>query len=105
MAAMDDCIEYVSQLTPDDWEAYHRWRLSFRGELSKLRGVRIVDAYTEGEGVRPEPGKILLCPTEGMSTQDILAELHNKKTEPELVLPGYVVLITSVIDRDKPFAV
>ncbi|MBR5422045.1 MAG: aminotransferase class I/II-fold pyridoxal phosphate-dependent enzyme [Lachnospiraceae bacterium] len=99
MAAMDDCIEYVSKLTEEDWEAYRRWRLAFRKELEALPGLRILDAFSEGEGPKPEPGKILLCPTDGRSGEELAEELRRRGMEPELVLPAYVLLITTVADR------
>ncbi len=99
MAAMDDCIDFVSRLTENDWQEYEKKRRKLSDVLLAIPNVRLLDAFSEADGPKPEPGKLLLMPLDGRSTETLAQELRERcGIEPELVLPSYVLLISSICD-------
>ena len=99
MAAMDDCIDFVSRLGEKDWEEYEKKRRKLSDVLQNISGVHLLDAYSAGEGPKPEPGKLLLCPTDGRSGEELADMLREKYgIEAELALPSYVLLISTICD-------
>ena len=100
MAAMDDCIcsEY-------DWEGFIKRRRKLSMDLGGLKNIKIRDAYTSEGSFSPEPCKILLCPADGISGIRLHEELRARGIEPEMSLPGYVLLICTVSDTDEDYAV
>lgn len=97
MAVMDECInaEY-------DWEAFFDRRRRLSESLKGLKNIRLRDAY-DGESISPEPCKILLCPADGMSGIRLHEALRARGIEPEMSLPGYVLLICSVADTEADY--
>ena len=98
MAAMDDCI-----CTEYDWDGFIQRRKKLSSELSGFKNIRIRDAYTLDGTFSPEPCKILLCPVDGVSGIRLHEELRARGIEPEMSLPGYVLLICSVFDTDEDY--
>ena len=100
MAAMDDCIDYVSHLSGKDWEEYEKKRRKLSDVLRDIPGVYLLDAFSEVEGPRPEAGKLLLVPTDGRSGTELAADLRRSlNIEAELALPSYVLLISTICDQ------
>ena len=98
MACMDDCINGSY-----DWEAFISLRRKLSGELSGLKNIILRDAYDGTEGLSPEPCKILLCPKDRCSGIRLHEALRARGVEPEMSLPGYVLLICSVADTDEDY--
>ncbi len=103
MAAMDDCIDFVSHMTPEDWQEYEKKRRKLSDVLRGIPGVSLLDAFSEGDGPKPEPGKLLLIPTDGRSGAELAEDLRRRYgIEAELALPSYVVLISTICDAPLP---
>ena len=97
MALMDECINAAY-----DWEAFFRRRRQLSESFKGLKNIRSRDAY-DGESISPEPCKILLCPADGVSGIKLHEELRKRGIEPEMSLPGYVLLICSVADTEADY--
>ncbi len=98
MAAMDDCITAAY-----DWQAFVKRRRYLSDSLKGLKNIRIRDAYSDETGHKPEPCKLLLCPEDSRSGIKLHEELRRHKIEPEMSLPGYVLLICSIYDTDEDY--
>ena len=98
MAAMDECI-----CTEYDWEGFIQRRKRLSTELGGVKNIRIRDAYMPAGTFSPEPCKILLCPADGVSGIRLHEKLRSHGIEPEMSLPGYVLLICSVFDTDEDY--
>lgn len=98
MAYMDDCIT-----ARYDWEGFISRRKKLSRELGGLENIILRDAYDGVEGISPEPCKILLCPRDGCSGIRLHEALRSRGIEPEMSLPGYVLLICSVADTEADY--
>ena len=98
MACMDDCINGSY-----DWEGFISLRRKLSRELSGLKNIILRDAYDGTEGLSPEPCKILLCPKDRCSGIRLHEALRARGVEPEMSLPGYVLLICSVADTEADY--
>ena len=91
--------EAVKWLTENDWVEYEKKRRRLSDVLRAIPNVRLLDAFSEGGGPKPEPGKLLLMPADGRSTDALAQELRERcGIEAELVLPSYVLLISTICD-------
>ena len=98
MADMDECIN-----SSYDWEGFISRRRKLSESLSSLKNITLRDAYDGVTGASPEPCKMLLCPKDGCSGIKLHEALRERGIEPEMSLPGYVLLICSVADTDEDY--
>ena len=98
MAAMDDCIN-----ASYDWNGFIERRRKLSSKLGGLKNIILRDAFDGAGSSSPEPCKILLCPKDGSSGIKLHEALRERGIEPEMSLPGYVLLICSVADTDEDY--
>lgn len=98
MAAMDDCIN-----ASYDWNGFIERRRKLSSKLGGLKNIILRDAFDNAGATSPEPCKILLCPKDGSSGIKLHEALRERGIEPEMSLPGYVLLICSVADTEADY--
>ncbi len=98
MACMDDCIN-----ASYDWNGFIERRRKLSSKLGGLKNIILRDAFDNAGATSPEPCKILLCPKDRCSGIRLHEALRARGVEPEMSLPGYVLLICSVADTEADY--
>ena len=112
MAGIDECIVMMQKYGKTLWEEFYKNRRRLSEELSELRNIRIVDAFSplqsEIDGTKeyfPDLCKMLLIPNRQLMTASELYHILHFEyhLQPEMKAPGYVLLILSVMDTREGY--
>ena len=108
MAAIDDCVERVSEWDASVWKDFYERRKRLSERLHRLKRIGIWDCFGRSNipgshGRNPETGKILVFPPDGKSGVALGEWLAAEGVQCEMALPAYVLLICTVCDTEEGY--
>lgn len=107
MAGIDHCIGLLEKWHEEDdavWKDWYRRRERLSRAVRGLKRIRIIDHFAKCKEPMPEPGKLLLCPTDQRSGYRMEEELRRRyRIQAEMALPEYVLLICTVQDTEEMY--
>ena len=108
MAAIDDCVERVSEWDASVWKDFYERRKRLSERLHRLKRIGIWDCFERSNipgshGRNPETGKILVFPPDGKSGVALGEWLAAEGVQCEMALPAYVLLICTVCDTEEGY--
>lgn len=106
LAAMENCVRYMAKEGRERMRDYAIRLKRFREEAKTFQKLRLMEddiCGTDGVFAR-DPSKLVLLPPEGgLDGTAFAARLRAHHLEPEMACGSYVILMTSLMDRESNF--